>query len=179
MADDDTRRIEYVALAELMTRLHPQNPKQHDLGAIIESYRSHGFVASGVLDDRTGLFLAGHGRIEALNMMRKQGMDTPRGIRNGGSDWLVPVQVGYESETDAAALAYLAADNKITELGGWDEPALAELLQEVANSTDVALEASGLDADGLDELLFNLSSDDIQCDSHIICPNCGKTIEHG
>lgn len=45
-------RIEYIAVSELMTRLHPKNPKNHDLGAIIESYRSHGYVASGVLDDR-------------------------------------------------------------------------------------------------------------------------------
>jgi hypothetical protein len=157
--EDNTRRIEYVTLAELVTRLHPRNPKQHDIGAIIESYRNHGFVASGVLDDRTGLFLAGHGRIEALNMMRKQGMEAPRGIQNGGDDWLVPVQVGYESENDSAAMAYLAADNKLTELGGWNEPLLAELLQEVHNSGEIALEATGYDADGLDELLRDLAED--------------------
>jgi hypothetical protein len=157
ITDSDNRRIEYVTLAELVTRLHPRNPKQHDIGAIIESYRNHGFVASGVLDDRTGLFLAGHGRIEALNMMRKQGMEAPRGIQNGGDDWLVPVQVGYESENDSAAMAYLAADNKLTELGGWNEPALAELLQEVHNSGEIALEATGFDADGLDELLYQLN----------------------
>jgi DNA modification methylase len=89
-------------------------------------------------------------------MMRKQGMEAPRGIQNGGDDWLVPVQVGYESENDSAAMAYLAADNKLTELGGWNEPALAELLQEVHNSGEIAIEATGFDADGLDELLRDL-----------------------
>lgn len=172
---DDNRRIEYIALTELLTRLHPQNPKQHDLGAIIESYKHHGFVASGVLDDRTGLFLAGHGRVEALSMMKRQGMEMPRGIQNGGDDWLVPVQVGYESKSDAAALAYLAADNKITELGGWDEPALAELLQEVSNSVDVALEATGFDADELDTILSDLNYKPDEM-AKIICPHCGKEI---
>jgi DNA modification methylase len=152
----DERRIEYIPLAELLTRLHPRNPKQHDVGAIVQSYQHHGYVANGVLDSRTGLFLAGHGRVEALSMMQKQKMEAPRGIRNGGADWLVPVQVGYESDSDEAALAYLAADNKLTELGGWDEPALAELLQEIHNSGEIALEASGFDADDLDTLLNDL-----------------------
>jgi DNA modification methylase len=152
----DERRIEYIPLAELLTRLHPRNPKQHDIGAIVQSYQHHGYVANGVLDSRTGLFLAGHGRVEALSMMQKQKMEAPRGIRNGGADWLVPVQVGYESESDEAALAYLAADNKLTELGGWDEVALADMLQEIHNSGEIALEASGFDADDLDTLLNDL-----------------------
>jgi hypothetical protein len=184
MTYSDNRQIEYIALEELITRMHPRNPKSHNIGAIIESYRSHGYVASGVIDNRTGLFLAGHGRIAALNMMRKQGMDAPRGIRNGGDDWLVPVQVGYESENDSAALAYLAADNKLTIDGGWDEPALAELLQEVHNSGEVALEATGFSGDELDELLRDIDpanyvqfpeydesiEDEVK---YCECPNCG------
>ena len=153
----DNRQIEYMALGELMTRLHPQNPKSHDLGAIIQSYQTHGFVASGILDDRTGLFLAVHGRIQALDSMKRQHMDVPDGIRNGGDDWLVPVQVGYSSKNDVQAKAYIVADNKLTVLGGWDEPALAELLQEVAGSVDVALESTGFSGDDLDELLSDLN----------------------
>jgi len=70
-------------LSGLIDRLHPDNPKDHNIGAIIESYKAHGYVASGVIDKRTGLFLAGHGRTIALNMMRKQGMDAPDGIITG------------------------------------------------------------------------------------------------
>lgn len=154
------RNIEYLPLSELMTRLHPDNPKSHDLGAIIQSYQTHGFVASGILDDRTGLFLAGHGRIQALNMMRKQGMGIPDGIRNGGDDWLVPVQVGYSSRNDVQAKAYIVADNKLTVLGGWNEPKLATLLQEVVVSVDVALESTGYDSEELDQLLQDLNMAD-------------------
>jgi len=152
----DSRTIEYMPLAELVTRLHPQNPKSHDIGAIIESYKVHGYVASGVIDSRTGLFLAGHGRTIALNMMQKQGMAAPDGIRNGGDDWLVPVQVGYESKNDTQAKAYIVADNKLTMAGAWNEPALAELLQEVAGSADVALSSTGFSGDELDDLLRDL-----------------------
>jgi len=152
----DSRTIEYMPLAELVTRLHPQNPKSHDIGAIIESYKVHGYVASGVIDSRTGLFLAGHGRTIALNMMQKQGMDAPDGIRNGGDDWLVPVQVGYESKSDVQAKSYIVADNKLTIAGGWNEPALAELLQEVAGSVDMALSSTGFSGDELDDLLRDL-----------------------
>jgi len=153
----DNRTIEYMPLAELVTRLHPDNPKDHNIGAIIESYKAHGYVASGVIDQRTGLFLAGHGRTIALNVMQKQGMDAPDGIRNGGDDWLVPVQVGYESKSDVQAKAYIVADNKLTIAGGWNEPALASLLEEVAASADVALESTGFSGDSLDEILASLS----------------------
>lgn len=180
----DERQIEYMALDELMTRLHPQNPKAHDLGAIIQSYKAHGFVSPGTLDSRTGLFLCGHGRTEALAMMAKQQMDAPRGIRDNGDGWSCPVVVGYESESDIQALAYLAADNKLTVLGGWNEPALAELLQEVAGSVEVALEATGYDADELDNLLRDIDPanhvefkeyDESIADTveYHDCPNCG------
>jgi DNA modification methylase len=150
------RNIEYIPLSELIDKLHPQNPKQHNIGAIIESYKTHGYVASGVIDDRTGLFLAGHGRVKALSMMQKQGIAPPRGIIAANGDWRVPVQVGYKSDNDMQAKAYLAADNRLTELGGWDEPALAELLQELANSDEIDISASGYDSDDLDQLLRDL-----------------------
>jgi hypothetical protein len=184
MTDNQQRTIEYMPLAELVGRLHPQNPKNHDIGAIIESYKIHGYVASGVIDNRTGLFLAGHGRTVALDMMHKQGMTAPDGIRNGGDDWLVPVQVGYASKNDLQAKAYLAADNKLTIAGGWDEVALAELLQELANSDEIELTASGFDGDELDDLLRDIDPanhvafqeyDESIADTveYHDCPNCG------
>ena len=153
----DERKIEYFPLSELLTRLHPQNAKDHDITAIVASYKAHGYVASGVIDNRTGRFLAGHGRVMALRDMKLHKQSPPRGIRNGGDDWLVPVQVGYESDNDIQALAYLAADNKLTELGGWDEAALADLLQEIANSDEIDLGATGFSGDELDELLADLA----------------------
>ena len=55
MADNNhNRRIEYMAVSELMTCLHPQNPKEHDIPMIVQSFQDHGFVSSGTLDERTG-----------------------------------------------------------------------------------------------------------------------------
>jgi len=155
----DERKIEYFALSELMTRLHPKNAKGHNVGGIIESYQEHGYVELGTIDDRTGLYLAGHGRTQALYMMRKQKMNAPNGIRDDGNDWYVPTNVGYNSKSDAHALAYLAASNKLTIDGGWDEVALADLLQEIANSDEIDISATGFTGDELDELLADLAGD--------------------
>jgi hypothetical protein len=180
MTDNQQRTIEYMPLAELLTRLHPENVKDHHIQAITISYQAHGFVASGILDTRTGKLLAGHGRIKALADMKRNGAKAPDGIRNGGDDWLVPVQTGYTSKNDIQAKAYMVADNKLTIAGGWDEVALAELLQEVANSDEVELIASGFDGDELDDLLRDLNplppddfpefNDDI--DTEYCCPKC-------
>jgi hypothetical protein len=156
MSDNNERRIEYMSVSEMMERRHPQNPKGHDLGMLSQLFLTHGYVTSGTIDERTGYWLCGHGRAETLQMMKRQKMDLPRYIEDRGDDWYGPAERGYHSLSDAQALAYIAADNKSTIAGGWDEPALASLLQEVANSTDVALEATGYDADELDDLLRDL-----------------------
>jgi DNA modification methylase len=156
MSENDKRYIEYMPLSDLVTRLHPKNPKDHNIGQIIESYKTHGFVVGGTIDERTGLFLCGHGRTEALHMMRKQGMDAPRDIDVNNGDWRIPTQRGYHSTSDAQALAYIVMDNKSTIDGGWDEPQLAKLLQEIDNSIEVAIESTGYDVDDLDELLRDL-----------------------
>jgi hypothetical protein len=144
----DERRIEYMSVSEMMERRHPQNPKGHDLGMLSQLFLTHGYVTSGTIDERTGYWLCGHGRAETLQMMKRQKMDLPRYIEDRGDDWYGPAERGYHSLSDA--------DNKSTIAGGWNEVALAQLLQEVANSTDVALEATGYDADELDDLLRDL-----------------------
>ena len=180
----EERETEYFALSELMTKLHPRNAKGHNIGGIIESYQEHGYVELGTIDDRTGFYLAGHGRTQALYMMRKQKMNAPEGIRDDGNDWYVPTNVGYSSKSDAHALAYLAASNKLTIDGGWDEVALADLLQEIANSDEIDLSATGFSGDELDALLADLDPanniefqeyDESIADSveYNECPNCG------
>ena len=85
-----------MAVSELMTRLHPQNPKGHNIPMIAQSFVDHGFVSSGSIDQRTGLFLCGHGRTEALQYMIDQQMETPRYIDVKEDEWYCPVECGYE-----------------------------------------------------------------------------------
>lgn len=61
----------------------------------------------------------------------------PDGIKPG---WKVPVLRGWASGSDAEAEAYLAASNRLVELGGWDDQELAALLASVdAADSDLRL----------------------------------------
>ena len=136
---------------------NPANPKEHDLGAIIEAIRVHGFVDAPVIDDRTGRILGGHGRVEALKAMQKDGQPPPRGILKGDKDWLVPVQ-HTTTANDRQAAKLMLALNRTVEKGGMDDAKLSILLKAMAEDKD--FEGSGYDGDDLDQLLKDLGQDE-------------------
>lgn len=105
-----------------------RNPKTHDVEAIKASYVRFSAQDSPVLDERTKRLLSGHGRIEALQALRDAGEKPPNGIQVKDGRWLVPIQRGGRTKNDAEAEAYLVAANRLTESGGWDDEALAEIL---------------------------------------------------
>jgi hypothetical protein len=70
----------------------------------------------------------------------------------------VPVVRGVAFNSDAEIEAYLVADNRLTILGGWNEPELASLLQDLAAQDTALLEATGYDADDLQALLDELGA---------------------
>src|SRR3989442_238373 len=72
---DKALAFEYVNLDEIVER--EGNPKDHDLGAIIESFRRFGFVAPVQLEGESTRLLAGHGRVRALKAMRDSGEPPP------------------------------------------------------------------------------------------------------
>jgi hypothetical protein len=175
------RRIEMRPLSEILRAA--DNPKDHDLGAILTSVSHFGFVEPMALDERTGRLVAGHGRLETLQAMQHKGHPPPDGIevREDG-EWLAPVVLGWSSTSDAQANAYLIASNRLTILGGWDDPSLAAMLQELAHAGE--LEPSGFDGDDLDAMLKRLADDVIAGGepegeggggSAIECPRCGET----
>jgi hypothetical protein len=146
-------RIEYVALSDL--KRHPRNPKDHDIGAISRSVNRFGFTAPVIIDERTGYLAAGHGRIDTLAQLKAQGKEPPANVQTQDfdGDWLVPVVRGVAFNSDAEIEAYLVADNRLTILGGWNEPELAGLLQDLAAQDTALLEATGYDADDLDAMI--------------------------
>jgi len=148
---DEGVHIEYVALDEL--RRWPRNPKEHDLGAIHTSIDRFGFVAPLIVDEGTGQLVAGHGRLDALLQLRDQGGPPPDRIKAKGKTWSVPVVRGITFPDPHDAAAYLVADNRLTEVGGWITKNLAAMLSEIAEFDDTLLEASGFDGDDLDRLL--------------------------
>ena len=85
---------------------------QEQVNKIADSIREFGFL-SPLLIDKDYNIIAGHGRVMAAKQL---GMET------------VPV-VFIEGLTETQRRAYILADNKLTELGGWDMELVEEELQ--------------------------------------------------
>lgn len=147
------RKIAYVPLAGVKEA--KKNAKAHDLGALLQSFERFGFGEPPLLDGRTGRLVAGHGRVEALRALKKEGKAPPSGVKGSKVDWLVPVVVGWSSKDDREADAYLLAANRLTELGGWDEAVLEGMLLDLAKAD--ALAGSGWDADDVDAQVAKLA----------------------
>lgn len=144
------RRTEYIPLEHL--RPDPANPKAHNVDVIDASIGRFGIIDQIVRDDRTGYIISGHGRDETLRRMRDRGDNPPEGIRvDASGNWLVPVIVGWASRTDAEARAALIALNRTTELGGWVDESLLDLLDNLDDFTGV-----GFSEDDTDDLRARL-----------------------
>lgn len=178
------RTIKYQPIDELEPA--ESNPKKHNIDKLRASVKHHGFVEPIVVDERTGRLVAGHGRTETLKTMRDAGQPAPEGIRVVDDVWLVPVLRGWASENDTQASAYLIASNRLVEAGGWDESALADLLNSI--NAEGFLEASGHDERTLEELMRQTASQaaqlvaqessaqEVDTDGFVMehkCPRCG------
>lgn len=150
----EERRIEYLPLGTLVA--DEANPKSHDVGTIHDSIGRFGYIEPIVLDGRTGFIVSGHGRTKTLRAMRERGDTPPEGVRSSADDWLVPVSVGWASRTDDDAHAALIALNRTTELGGWEDEALLNLLEELS-AIDGGLLGVGYGEDDIDELRDKLN----------------------
>ena len=148
----DDRRIEYRDLKKL--RADPRNPKAHSHEAIEASVSRFGFVEPIVVDERTGFIASGHGRVSTLTQMRMRGEAPPRGVRvTSKGAWQVPV-VSWHSRSDAEAGAALIALNRVSELGGWVDDALLELLGEIERD-----EAVGFDDEAFEDLRSKVAAE--------------------
>ena len=120
------RIIEYRRLEDVLPA--DANPKGHNVPLIRESIELRGFAGALIEDQRTKKLIGGHGRLIALKQMRDEGQTPPDGIGKDDDDWLVPVEVGWSSRSDAEARAMLVAQNRTVELGGWNEVELGPFL---------------------------------------------------
>lgn len=129
-----------------------RNVKDHDIGAIHESMNRFGFTSPLLMNESTGKLVAGHGRVEALRQKKQFNEDRPANIDVAeDGDWLVPVIRGVYFANEEEAQAYLLADNRLTELGGWDTNALLEELQTLAENSGLA--GTGFDDADLNNLM--------------------------
>lgn len=153
------------------------NPKDHDLGVLYQSMKRFGFTNPIIMNESTGKLLAGHGRLQTLQMMKDNGEDAPKRIdvvKDIEDDrietWYVPVLYGVKIDNVSEAQAYLIADNRLTELGGWKPMDLMDSLAEILENTG-NLDGTGYDLDDVETILadverdtFDVSETDVQFD---------------
>ena len=113
--------------------------------------------------------------------MRSDEDAAPEGItvkRDAG--WAVPVVRGWSSQDDDELLAYLVADNRQTELGGWDERVLADILGDLV--TTEGLVGVGYNEADLEKMRGHLAPppppefknvDPANLGTEYECPSCG------
>ena len=152
-------RIEYEALSELERSTWDGNAKEHDDTQIRQSFDRFGYVLPVTRDEGTGKLVAGHGRISNLAELKKTGAAPPSRVQlRADGEWLVPVIRGVRFASKQEAQAYLLADNRLVELGGWNDKLLAAQLQEVAELGQRGLEGVGWSNAQLDELMADLAA---------------------
>jgi hypothetical protein len=176
--DPGKLRVEMMDLDEVVARAFPGNPKAHDADALGESFTEAGYVDPIVIDETTGHNVAGHGRAEKLVAMRDAGEAPPERIEVRGKKWFVPVLRGVAFKDAATASKYLLASNRVAELGGWDNKALAAML----SGYDGSLEGTGFSTEDFARFMtlaagpsapdqFPSVDETLQTDHQ--CPKCG------
>ena len=126
--------VQEVSLEKL--KPYERNAKQHpeeQLEKLQASIREFGFVSPCLIDKDYNI-IAGHGRVMAAKQM---------GLER------VPC-VLIEGLTEEQRRAYILADNRLTELGGWDMDAVKIELEDLAMD-DFDITLTGFDFDFADE----------------------------
>ena len=151
-------QVEYLPLSEIVGA--DNNPKDHDIGQIYQSIKRFGFTQPIMMNENTGKLLAGHGRLQTLQQMKQGGEKVPARIKEKDGEWLVPVLKGIAFEDDMEAQAYLIADNRLTELGGWNTGELVDTLQELVEG-GLSLDGVGYDFDDLETMVTQIDDSGI------------------
>jgi hypothetical protein len=127
--------IEHVAVSELT--VHPANPRQGDIGTIVQSIQNNGWYGTIVAQRSTGYVLAGNHRLMAARSLQ-----------------LETVPVYWVDVDDKAARRILLADNRSADLATYDDEKLVELL--LSATTDDDLLGTGFDQSDVADLLLKM-----------------------
>ncbi len=134
------------------------NPKDHDIGTLYNSINRFGFTQPLLINRATNKLLAGHGRLITLLQMQQAGDKVPDRIVETEQDWQVPVYF-VDIKDEAEAQAYLIADNRLTELGGWKNDELLLSLKDIVQETG-SLDGVGWDLEDIDDLMSTFENED-------------------
>lgn len=140
-----TSRLEIIYLQTISLKADLRNPRVHtdkQVRQIARSIESFGFNVPVLIDDDQRV-IAGHGRLMAA---RKLGWETVPAIR-------------LSHLTESQRMAFLIADNRLTENSSWDERMLGEQLKILSElELDFDLEAIGFEVPEIDVFIDGLSA---------------------
>jgi DNA modification methylase len=141
--DQPVLKIIYKHIDEI--KPDPRNPRVHSSGQIQKLARVIGKLGCNVplVLDRHGNLLAGHARYLACRRL---------GIK------YVPT-ISLEHLDEHQSRAFALADNRLAELSEWDEPLLAQHLEELSRVLDFEIELTGFEVGEIDLRIQNLDSD--------------------
>jgi DNA modification methylase len=143
-ADRSTPRLEVRYLSIDSLRSNPQNPRLHSdkqVRQIARSLEAFGPIVP-VLIDGSSQVIAGHGRIQAAQLLGLRELPT----------------ICVEHLTEAQAKAFAIADNKLTENSTWNADLLGQQLKALSEvELDFDLEATGFEMAEIDLLIEGLS----------------------
>lgn len=145
----DKKFYKYIDIYEVQQA--DRNAKDHDIGTLTESMIRFGYTQPILIDKKTKKLLAGHGRIQALKTLKEGKYDAPKRIFVDDNKWFVPCHE-IDMENEGEAEAYLIADNRLTELGGWNDELLLESLHSILQDTG-SLDGTGWDLEDMDDIL--------------------------
>lgn len=177
--DSDDSKIANALIGERLERryirvrdvaLWDKNPKEHDIGTLIELIKRHGFRDAPTFDSSLNALVAGNGRTIALSMMEKQNYPAPRGIavHSETNEWYMPVNFGVNSPNVEEAVAYAIDHNNSTMAGGtftpidmrrmWDSDKYMSLLNDLpSNMLPVTVDSEDLEM--LNKFLVDINID--------------------
>ena len=135
--------VVYQPIAELTP--DPKNPRLHSrrqVRQIARSIETFGFNVP-ILVDRDHKVIAGHGRLLAAREL----------------GWSEVPTIQLEHLTEAQVKAFMIADNRLTEIGVWDDRLLAEQLRELSElDLGFSLEVSGFSMGEIDLRIEGLTA---------------------
>ena len=113
---------------------HPRNPRRGDVQAVAASLARFGQQKAIVVQASTRFVVAGNHLLKAASALR----------------W-TEIAANVVDMDDASATAFMLADNRTADLGGYDDALLSAILAEVAAADNLA--ATGYDGDDVDALI--------------------------
>jgi hypothetical protein len=129
-----TEQLRSLAVPIHEVALHPNNPRNGDVGALSESLRMFGQTKPIIVQKSTGYVIGGNHLLRAA-------------VALGWSE----IAANYVDVDDDVAQAIAIADNRIADLGSYDDEVLASILADLARKDLLA--GTGYDGDDIDDLI--------------------------